>query len=98
MLKNGGDGYAMFKDDEILKDCVMIDNQVLINYIKDYLGGVVGEEYAKPLGRITIDNENDPPKETPPTSDELSVFFWSIMALTALAGAAVCIKKKKVND
>ncbi len=54
MLKNGGDGYAMFKDDEILKDCVMIDNQVLINYIKDYLGGVVGEEYADPYGQGRI--------------------------------------------
>ena len=54
MLKNGGDGYAMFKDDEILKDCVMIDNQVLINYIKDYLGGVVGEDYADPYGQGRI--------------------------------------------
>ena len=54
MLKNGGDGYSMFKDDEILKDCVMIDNQVLINYIKDYLGGVVGEEYADPYGQGRI--------------------------------------------
>lgn len=54
MLKNGGDGYAMFKDDEILKDCVMIDNQVLINYIKDYLDGVVGEEYADPYGQGRI--------------------------------------------
>ena len=54
MLKNGGDGYAMFKDDEILKDCVMIDNQVLINYIKDYLSGVVGEEYADPYGQGRI--------------------------------------------
>ena len=54
MLKNGGDGYAMFKDDEILKDCVMIDNQVLINYIKDYLGGVVSEEYADPYGQGRI--------------------------------------------
>ncbi len=56
MLKNGGDGFVMFKQDTVLKDCIMIDNQVLINYIKDYLGGVVGEEYADPYGqgRITI--------------------------------------------
>lgn len=56
MLKNGGDGYVMFKKGEVIVDEVMIDNQVLINYIIDVLGGVVGEDYADPYGqgRITI--------------------------------------------
>lgn len=55
-LKNKGDGYSMFADNNLLMDSVMIDNQVLINYIVDVLGGVVGEEYADPYGqgRITI--------------------------------------------
>ena len=39
---------------EIIKDCVMIDNQVLINYIVEELNGAVGKEYAAPAGRITI--------------------------------------------
>ena len=66
MLKDGGDGYAMFGKDnvKILKDEVMVDNQVLIQYIKDTLGGVVGKEYANPYGqgRITIlaDESNQP--------------------------------------
>lgn len=56
MLKNGGDGFVMFKEGEVIVDEVMIDNQVLINYIIDVLGGVVGEDYADPYGqgRITI--------------------------------------------
>ncbi len=54
MLKSGGDGFVMFKDDEVLKDCVMIDNQVLINYIVDHLAGVVGAEYADPKGQGRI--------------------------------------------
>ena len=56
MLKSQGDGYAMFGTDnvEIIKDCVMIDNQVLINYIVEELNGTVGKEYAAPEGRITI--------------------------------------------
>ena len=56
MLKNGGDGYTMFGPDKetILRDEVLIDNQVLINYIVDELNGVVGEEYAEPQGRINI--------------------------------------------
>ena len=56
MLKNGGDGFSMFQDDAVILDCVMIDNQVLINYIVDVLGGVVGEEYSDVYGqgRITV--------------------------------------------
>ena len=56
MLKSGGDGLNMFQGDVLLQDEVLIDNQVLINYIVDTLGGVVGEEYADPYGqgRITI--------------------------------------------
>ena len=48
---NGGDGFVMFKDDALLKDCVMIDNQVLINYIVDELGGVVSADYSDPKGQ-----------------------------------------------
>ena len=57
-LKSSGDGYSMFADNTLLLDSVMIDNQVLINYIVDNLGGVVGEDYADPYGqgRITIIN------------------------------------------
>ena len=61
MLKLGGDGYTMFGEDKVtmLKDEVMVDNEVLIRYIQDELGGVIGEEYADPhgQGRITIVNE-----------------------------------------
>ena len=56
MLKDGGDGMNMFQGDAILQDEVMLDNQVLINYIADGLAGNVGEDYAEPYGqgRITI--------------------------------------------
>ncbi len=56
MLKSAGDGMAMFQGCTLLQDSVMIDNQVLINYIVDVLGGVVGEDYADPYGqgRITM--------------------------------------------
>lgn len=56
MLCDGGDGYTMFADNTLLRDSVMIDNQVLINYIVDELGGTVGDAYADPYGagRITI--------------------------------------------
>ena len=57
-LKNMGDGYTMFTDNVLLADSIMLGNQVILNYIVDVLGGVVGEEYADPYGqgRITIIN------------------------------------------
>ena len=54
MLKQGGDGYAMFKGADVLKDEIMVDNQVLINYIVDVLDGVVGDEYSNPRGQGRI--------------------------------------------
>lgn len=54
MLKNGGDGYSMFGGCKVLQDEVMLDNQVLINYITGTLGGIVGESYANPYGEGRI--------------------------------------------
>lgn len=72
MLKSGGDGFVMFKDDTLLKDSVMIDNAVLINYIVDELGGnVTAEQYGESAGRITIvpaPAEEPAPEE--PAADE----------------------------
>ena len=54
LLKSGGDGYTMFMDNTLLQDEVMLDNQVLINYITDSLGGVVGEAYTDAYGEGRI--------------------------------------------
>lgn len=53
-LKNNGDGYTMFDGCTILQDEVKVDNQVLIDYITQDLGGVIGEEYADPFGQGRI--------------------------------------------
>lgn len=67
MLKSGGDGFVMFKTDKLLKDSVMIDNAVLINYIVDKLGGTVtAEQYGKSAGRITIKEAPKPEPEPEP--------------------------------
>lgn len=54
MLKEGGDGFSMFKGDELLIDAGMLDYQVLLTYITDILGGKLAEKYSAPEGRITI--------------------------------------------
>ena len=55
-LLDNGDGFSMFDNAKVLQDRVKLDNQVLIDYIVQTLGGVVGEEYENPYGegRIVI--------------------------------------------
>ncbi len=70
MLKSGGDGFVMFKTDKLLKDSVMIDNAVLINYIVDELNGTVtAEQYGQSAGRITIKKAAEPEPEPEPTPE-----------------------------
>lgn len=73
-LLSGGDGYSMFKDNvELIADEIVLDHQALISYIVKDMGGVIGSEYAKPQGRITM-KENPAAHETqtqvvaPPTA------------------------------
>ncbi|MBQ1489061.1 MAG: bifunctional metallophosphatase/5'-nucleotidase, partial [Lachnospiraceae bacterium] len=56
LLMENGVGYTMFDGANIIKAKVKTENQCLIDYITDDLGGVVGSEYADPYGqgRITI--------------------------------------------
>ena len=56
ILTKHGDGYTMFDGAEVLQEGSMNDNQLLIKYITETLGGKIGEEYADPYGqgRITV--------------------------------------------
>ena len=55
-LRQQGDGYTAYDGAPVLQDNVKLDNQVLIDYIVDTLGGEVGGDYADPYGqgRITV--------------------------------------------
>ncbi len=53
-LLNNGDGYTMFDGCKVLQESVKLDNQVLIDYITQTLGGVVGEGYDQPYGQGRI--------------------------------------------
>ena len=53
-LLNNGDGYTMYEGAKVLQESVKLDNQVLIDYIRDTLGGVVGEGYDNPYGQGRI--------------------------------------------
>ena len=51
MLLDGGDGINMFRDNKIVVQPVLLDNQILISYIQDNLNGTVGEAYSDPYGQ-----------------------------------------------
>ena len=45
---------AMFKDAKVIDGEGTLDIEVIESYIVNHLGGVIGEEYANPQGRITF--------------------------------------------
>ena len=54
VLLSHGDGMTAFDGCKVLQDRVKLDNQVLIDYITETLGGEIGEEYADPYGQGRI--------------------------------------------
>ncbi len=54
LIKEGGDGLNMFKDNELIINEGMKDYEILITYLTDGLNGTVGDEYAQPQGRIEV--------------------------------------------
>ena len=58
MLHECGDGFTLFEDNVFVMDRLMLDYQVLITYVSDYLDGSVGEEYAEPQNRIMVNGKS----------------------------------------
>ncbi|MFV0314955.1 MAG: 5'-nucleotidase C-terminal domain-containing protein [Anaerotignum sp.] len=60
----GGDTYYALTQGSYVQDTGIVDAEALIQYV-DSLGGVVGQEYAEPQGRIKIVSEPDVKPITP---------------------------------
>ena len=89
MLKSGGDGFVMFKDDKLLKDSVMIDNAVLINYIVDELGGVVSDTYADPKGDGRITVKEGTAVQPAPTFTDVAENAWYAPAVSYVTAEGI---------
>ena len=89
MLKSGGDGFVMFKDDKLLKDSVMIDNAVLINYIVDELGGVVSDAYADPKGDGRITVKEGTAVQPAPTFTDVAENAWYAPAVSYVTSEGI---------
>lgn len=74
MLLDGGDGINMFRDNKIVVQPVLLDNQILISYIQDHLKGTVGEAYSNPYGQGRIQIKAD-------TSFADAVNHWAVKSI-----------------
>ena len=54
-LLTGGDGYMMFKEADILEILPHSDNEMLMKYIEENLGGVIPAIYQEASGRLILD-------------------------------------------
>ena len=98
LLLNGGDGMSMFKDCNVVAKEITLDNQALIDYITEDLGGTVGEEYSDPYGDGRIEIVSAAPsesgsKDSPDTGAGSVAVFVSVVGLSA-AIMAVSRKRK----
>ncbi len=50
LLKDGGDGFTMFKDAKMINESFILDSEVVIEYITNGLNGHIGKNYADPYG------------------------------------------------
>ena len=57
ILLENGSGFTAFDGAEVINENAGLDNQQLIEYITDNLGGIIGDQYSDPYGeqRIKID-------------------------------------------
>lgn len=91
LLSYGG-GMTMFRDCKLVAKEIALDNQALIDYITENLGGTVGEEYSNPRGsgRIKIiDKASDISPET--GVESLAVF----VNIAGIAAAMMVISRRK---
>lgn len=55
LLKEQGSGATFFDDNEFIIEEGMVDYQMLITYLTEYLNGNLVEKYSKVEGRITVE-------------------------------------------
>lgn len=100
MIKEGGNGVNFFSDNRLIMDEVMLDNQLLIQYIKEYLGGEISEAYADPYGqgRITIIHAApDTDEQLPQTGDTPSLApAWTVLLLLPLTALVLPRRKGEI--
>jgi len=88
-VANGGDKYSAFVNSEYV-DLGITTDSVLAGYIRNSLGGKVGEKYAKPQGRITvISSSSDSSSSSESTTNTTSTSAKSPVPIIGIAAGLV---------
>lgn len=87
-LAAGGDTYYAFAAAKSQFDTGLPLDEILMEYITTELNGVVGEQYAKPQGRLTIVNN--------PKTGDAGVVIYMGLAIMALTGGVFVARKKEL--
>ena len=111
-ILDGGDGYSMFTPCEITKTAFGTDNDVLIRYISENLGGVIPEQYQQNENRIAKTNGKDADDDNEDnairvyhkkSSDDLSggviaaIVIATVVAVALLIAAIYFLKARNIN-
>lgn len=91
LLSYGG-GMTMFRDCKLVAKEIALDNQALIDYITENLGGTVGEEYSNPRGSGRIKIIDKASDISPETGVESVAVFVNI---AGIAAAMTVISRRK---
>lgn len=91
LLSYGG-GMTMFRDCKLVAKEIALDNQALIDYITENLGGTVGEKYSNPRGSGRIKIIDKASDISPETGVESVAVFVNI---AGIAAAMMVISRRK---
>ena len=87
-LTAGGDTYYAFAAAKSQFDTGLPLDEILMEYIGTQLKGVVGNDYAKPQGRLVIVNN--------PKTGDTGVVIYMGLAIMALTGGVFVARKKEL--
>ena len=105
-ILGGGDGYTMFSDCPIIKTAFGVDNEVLLDYIMDDLGGVIPSKYQTTQSRIVKTNGKvgGTRRYYNRKSSKLSggiialIVVIPVVVLAALIGLICYLRKTNINN
>lgn len=93
LLISCGGGMTMFEECNVTEKEIMLDYQAVIDYIKEDLGGTVGEKYSAPsgCGRIKVVSQAVLDEEKPDSTDTENPSTGAAISLIPLIAAAVML-------
>ena len=97
LLISCGSGMTMFKDCSVTEKEIMLDNQAVIDYITEDLGGTVGGAYSDPAGsgRIKVVAEADTGEDETDSGDTANPSTGAAINLIPLIAAAVMLAARR---